>query len=344
MQSSILKSSEGVLHFLSKGEGPPIFLFHASPMSSSSLAPLIDQLSENFTVIAPDTPGYGYSSPLTSRPDHIREYVAALHELQHHLECSKIAIYGTATGAQIGIRYALEYPDDVAQLFLDNTAHFTEEEKEKILESYFPDYTPKEDGAHLAIIWDTVTNLFKYFPWCFKDEAHKLSTPVPPLLVLHKVFIDYLLSGAKYDWAYKTAFAHENREHIFEVKVPVHIFRWEGSILTTYMDRIFEVEQPQTLSSEKIPVTQDRYASMASSIQKRYTGESKVLDLSRMGFSSFQTNSKASLPIFIPSFPKIEESGAYLLDGWLALDDFMDKDGTIADKTALFIEWAKRAK
>lgn len=343
MQSSILKTSEGNLHFLSKGEGPPIFLFHASPMSSSSLIPLIDQLSQNFMVIAPDTPGYGQSSAPLSQPESIIEYATRLHELQVQLELPKIAIYGTATGAQIGIRYALEYADEVTHLFLDNTAHFTKQEKEEILASYFPDYTPQPSGAHLAKIWDTVTHLFQYFPWCFKEDRYKLNTPTPPISVLHKIFIDYLTCGSKYDWAYRAAFAHEDRKHIYDVQVPVHIFRWEGSILTPYMDRIFELDIPESLSFEKIAITQDRYAAMAQSIQLKYFGDIKSLMIEGGHLSSCQT-SKVKLPIFIPSFPRIEESGAYLMDGWLALDDFLDKDATLEDKTALFIEWARLAK
>ena len=56
------------VHYRRAGSGPPVVLLHQSPKSSEELVPLFLLLAENFTVLAPDTPGYGLSDPIVS-PD-----------------------------------------------------------------------------------------------------------------------------------------------------------------------------------------------------------------------------------------------------------------------------------
>ena len=52
------------VHYRRQGQGPAVLLLHQSPQSSREFEPLMASWSENFTVIAPDTPGYGLSDPL----------------------------------------------------------------------------------------------------------------------------------------------------------------------------------------------------------------------------------------------------------------------------------------
>ncbi len=324
------------LHFLHAGSGPPIFLLHASPMSARSLSPLIELLSKTHTVVAIDTPGYGSSEAPTTQPSDISTYADLIHEVQVSLRIPQIGIYGTATGAQIGIRYALDYPDDVSHLFLDNCAHFTDDERENILREYFPDLTPNTDGHHLKLVWDIASNLFKYFPWCFKEEQYKLSSPTPPPHMIHRFALDYIKSGSNYDWAYRAAFAHEDRENIAALKVPSHIFRWESSILKTYTDRIFEGPLPDNVDYSIVKATQDRHLQMAQSISSIYKGEDIDLQLEKSQIDPISKH------IDIPTtpFPIPESTGRYLLEAWSALDK-IENLSTLEQKTEAFIIWAE---
>jgi hypothetical protein len=49
------------LHYLTAGRGPAVILLHGYTQTSRMWRPLIPQLAENFTVIAPDLPGMGDS-------------------------------------------------------------------------------------------------------------------------------------------------------------------------------------------------------------------------------------------------------------------------------------------
>src|SRR5271166_3355842 len=54
---------EGVkLHYLTAGHGPALILLHGYTQTSRMWKPIIPQLSEKFTVIAPNLPGIGDSS------------------------------------------------------------------------------------------------------------------------------------------------------------------------------------------------------------------------------------------------------------------------------------------
>ncbi len=323
------------LHFLYEGLGPPIFLLHASPMSAASLMPLVSILSKTHTVIAIDTPGYGYSEEPPTQPAHVGIYADTLHKLQGQLGLEKVAIYGTATGAQIGIKYALDYPADVSYLFLDNSAHFTEAEKTDIYASYFPDLTPQEDGSHLRAVWDIVDHLFVYFPWCFQEEKYRLSTPKPPTSVLHRVALEYIKGGAHYDWAYRTAFAYEDRERIYELTVPTHIFRWEASILKPYTDRIFDKSLPANVDYSVISKESDRNLVMAQTINQHNLGPAVEVN--------FPVSEKVNEEIFeIPqsTFPSPEPTGQYLVEAWETINSHIST-ADLNIKTNAFIKWAE---
>ncbi|QLG45059.1 alpha/beta hydrolase [Costertonia aggregata] len=230
------------LHFYMMGSGPALILLHPSPSSGETMLPLAKQLSSNYTVLCVDTPGYGKSDALAVVPYELSAYTDFFHEAFKKLGLEKPAIYGSATGAQLAVRYGLEYPDSVSHIFLDNAAHFDDASANEIIEHYFPDLTPRLDGGHLTQIWSIVSQMFQYFPWCFTTKKYALNRPQMPLFVLQMVAMDYLKAGATYDIAYRLAFQHERGRYVQRLKVPTTIFRWENSIITKYVDQLLAFE------------------------------------------------------------------------------------------------------
>ena len=49
------------VHYRRGGQGPVVLLLHQSPQSSREMEPLIEAWGQSFTLIAPDSPGYGFS-------------------------------------------------------------------------------------------------------------------------------------------------------------------------------------------------------------------------------------------------------------------------------------------
>lgn len=322
------------MHALLKGQGPAMMLFHASPMNASSLTPLIELLSEQYTVIALDTPGYGRSECPSIQPTHMREYVQIVEEFRQRLGLQKLALYGTATGGQIAIRYAIEHPDRIDQIYLDNVAHFSDEMADQVINEYFPDLSPQLDGAHLDVVWDMVTHLFKFFPWCWKEEKYALSNPQPPVSVLHMVAMMYLKCGDTYDWAYRAAFAHEKHEYITQLTIPATIFRWDLSIVKPYTDKIFELGRlPQEVKGYRIKADEDRYQTIAAFIKKTYEGDS--IDSIAISQEPLSMDKSAS----DVSFPDPEPTGQYLRYAWKEHQS-KNQDLNVEALSQSFINWA----
>lgn len=321
MSGTTYTAASSKIHFKVYGSGPPIALFHPSPNSSQLMHGLAEELAARFTVICPDTPGYGASPKLAKLNPDMKDYAEAFRSLFEELGFESIALYGSATGAQIAIRYGIEYPDHVSHLFLDNTAHFTEEERQQVLENYFPDLTPRADGKHLVMLWDMVSSLFQYFPWCFKDEEHKLNGPIPPPDVLQTIVLDYLKAGKDYDLAYKAAFNHEKIDFIQLLKVPTSVLRWEGSIIKKYNDRIFDYDLPENVIGQNISGDRSlRYREIANHITEVYRSKhdfkketlTQNLNIQNLGDTIIDFSEDAPTP---------DADGLYLIRAWHALKD-----------------------
>ena len=235
------------VHCLRMGEGHPLIALHPSPLSGRFLLPVMEALSSQVTVIAPDTPGYGLSSPLAQPSEDLSGYVEALAAFLDSMELERAAVYGTATGAQIAIEFARSYPERTDFVILDNAATFSDEERHTILKNYFPDLHPREDGVHLAAAWTMARDMYAYFPWYDRRQASRLPGDLPPVAAVNAVARATLEAGPGYSQAYRAAFLNEDATRVQAIRVPATVIRWEGSILKRYTDRFDKLEWPDSI-------------------------------------------------------------------------------------------------
>jgi len=101
------------------GTGPALLLLHAAwgdaEMSWSSVW---NELSRSSTIIAPDLPGFGQSSPLP------RQSLSAMAQMQKELlsvlHVHKVTVVGNSFGAAVASQFASAYPKIVSQVVLVN--------------------------------------------------------------------------------------------------------------------------------------------------------------------------------------------------------------------------------
>ena len=298
------------------GKGPALVLMHPSPHTSELLVPLAEELSAHFTTICIDTPGYGKSDDLGFKPNSLEDYTEFLHEAFVQLNLVQPFLYGSATGAQLAVRYALNYPDHVSHVFLDNSAHFGDDLRAKILESYFPDLTPQLDGSHLTTVWQIVSQIGLYFPWCFTTPEYALNRPQMPKELRHYIAKDFLIAGAKYDHAYRAAFLHEKGEFVQALKVPTTIYNWKGSIITKYIDDLLKFNMPTNVESIQLPVSkEERNEKMVQNMIAKSTGAfSDIKNVEDSERYDLQQKMEYEFPD-VPR-PSISEDGMYLRDAW----------------------------
>jgi pimeloyl-ACP methyl ester carboxylesterase len=101
---------------------PAVLLLHGFPASSFMFRELIPRLADNYRVIAPDLPGFGF----TEVPEE-RQYVysferlaATLNAFTQALKIRRFALYVFDYGAPTGFRLAMAHPDRVTAIISQN--------------------------------------------------------------------------------------------------------------------------------------------------------------------------------------------------------------------------------
>lgn len=220
------------IHYRAMGEGSPVFLLHASPLSSAFMVGQLQALADaGHRAIALDTPGYGQSDPLPAPPKSLEDYARAFLAGIDALGIDRFGLYGTATGAQLALALARYTPARVTRLVLDNCALFTDAQVVEWEPRYFADLAPKMDGSHMPKVWEIASRQFRAFPWFSDAPEHQLDRPPAPLAVVQSMANHFLIANPAWDVAYRLAFHAENARSFVGLTVPTVLIDWEGSIV-----------------------------------------------------------------------------------------------------------------
>lgn len=153
---------------------PVILLLHGFPTSSHMFRDLIPELSGDFHVIAPDLPGFGFSSAPDHKEfqytfDHLAEVMSGFVE---KLKLEKFSIYIFDYGAPVGLRLALKYPDRITGIVTQNGNAYVEglsEEGWRPVKAYW-DKPTKENRDALRQFFSAETTRWQYVHGV-KDES-----------------------------------------------------------------------------------------------------------------------------------------------------------------------------
>ncbi|TRW27259.1 alpha/beta hydrolase [Flavobacterium zepuense] len=107
---------------------PAVVLLHGYPTSSHMFRNLMDDLADDFYLIAPDYPGYGRSEqPPMAKFDYTFENMSKLVKgLIDELGIEKFSLYLMDYGAPIGFRIASRNPDKIDTLIIQNGCAYEE--------------------------------------------------------------------------------------------------------------------------------------------------------------------------------------------------------------------------
>lgn len=102
------------------GSGPPVLLLHGYPQTHAMWHAVAPALSERFTVVCADLPGYGDSSKPPSTDDHAayskRGMAATLLHAMRSLGFESFRLAGHDRGGRVAYRMALDHPNRVEML------------------------------------------------------------------------------------------------------------------------------------------------------------------------------------------------------------------------------------
>ncbi len=224
------------------GQGPALVLLHQSPRSSAEFIPLIHEFASDYTVFAPDTPGFGLSDPFAaadSEPD-IDIFVDALERFFNAVGLAQPAIYGTHTGAILAIRFAVRYPQRVSALVANGILLMTETERAEQLTQYFVPFVPRWDGSHLAWLWSRLRDQIRFYPWYHRCTEARIDWPMT-LDELHNGVQDMLAAGDNYRAGYRAVLDYQIERDLVRLDVPTRIIMVAADALSIYAERCPEL-------------------------------------------------------------------------------------------------------
>ena len=101
-------------------DAPAILLPHGYPCSSYQYRHFMAALSDRWHLVAPDFPGFGYSgTPEEFRYD-FDGYAELLEKFADAVNLKRYALYLHDYGSQIGLRHAIQRPQRIAALIIQN--------------------------------------------------------------------------------------------------------------------------------------------------------------------------------------------------------------------------------
>jgi len=105
-----------------KEKGPTILLLHGFPTSSHMFRNIIPALADKFHLVAPDYPGFGYSSmPPVDKFEYTFDHLAEIvDKLITHIGLERYSLYVMDYGAPVGYRLAVEHPEKIEALIVQN--------------------------------------------------------------------------------------------------------------------------------------------------------------------------------------------------------------------------------
>lgn len=103
-----------------KGSGPALLLLHGMACDSTTWAPVIDELAEHFTVIAPDLLGHGESDKPNADYS-LGGFANGMRDLLTVLGIAQATVVGHSFGGGIAMQFAYQFPERTERIILVST-------------------------------------------------------------------------------------------------------------------------------------------------------------------------------------------------------------------------------
>lgn len=273
MQQIAVRSGAQVVHLRRMGQGRPVALFHESPRSSHVLLDLAHALSDRFTVLAFDTPGYSLSDPMPMDRPSIDDFAKVLAGAMRALGVTNVPAYGIHTGATIAARMAVHDPGLISGLIFDGYPLFLDQERATHEAFYLPSFDPRWDGGHIAAMWSRVRDQHSHFPWYLRSQGSRLSYDWP-LTRMRGVFHDILRSGPHYLTAYSSSFRFDGARALDQLDaaaVPYHLIARAQDVLSPHLSRFQSL--PDQCSVQSAPPDQSGWSALVGALLARIPGQ-----------------------------------------------------------------------
>ncbi|MDT7935078.1 MAG: alpha/beta hydrolase [Sphingomonadaceae bacterium] len=239
------------VHYRRCGRGPALLLVHQSPRSSAEYEPLMLRWGREFTVIAPDSPGFGQSTPFADDSATIDDFAQAVIDFADSIGLGRVPAYGFHSGAIILMRALRLQPHRFAAVAAGGYAVWTEEERRIFSEHYLPPFRPSAYGEHLVWAWNRILEQSWFFPWFDPRPGTRLPKPFDDPARVHAQVMELMDSGDAYRAGYGAVLKAERDVPPPDADIaPVFINTYAADPLCAHIDRLGEL--PRGWSTAKL--------------------------------------------------------------------------------------------
>jgi haloalkane dehalogenase len=246
------------VHYRRAGKGPAVLLVHQSPRSSAEFVPLIERWAEQFTVIAPDTPGFGHSDPLPGEQPEIGDFAGALLGFLDAIGIHRIAAYGFHSGGIILMSAFRRSPERFSAMAIGGYAIWADAERAHFGEAYLPPFKPSPYGEHLTWLWNRILEQSWFFPWFDVRPETRLSVAHDDPARVNATVRDMLDSGDAYRAGYGAVLRASRDIPPPDAKTPpVLITAYDGDPLQPHIDRLGPMPDAWKAKKVRTPAEQE---------------------------------------------------------------------------------------
>ncbi len=237
------------VHYFRAGNGAPAVLIHSSPANARLLMKEIQRLSQDHTVFAFDTPGFGLSDPLPRETMTVADLADALADTLAAIEMPSCPVFGTHTGAAIALELGVRYPERVTGLVLDGVPAFTDAECATYFGDYFRKLPLSDLGRQYAETWTRFRDQSIWFPWSERVPGNLNGYDLSPPHSTHLWVSMYFEAAEHYEPAYRAASFYGARAiaAAAELTVPAVFVATETDMLYPHLDRLPPLKPGQTI-------------------------------------------------------------------------------------------------
>ena len=221
IERAFVRIKEGQVHYrrtMEKIGGRPLVTLHMSPVASSFLVNLLDTLDDGSRrLIAPDTLGNGDSAPLFKKVAEIPDFAEALGRVLDALGVDEIDLYGVRTGSMIATELALQQPDRVKRLILDELT--VPGPARSTGEVGVPCPPPDAIGSQIDWAFHVMKDHWAFYPWWSRDAEHRNPWNMPDPMELHNQAVAVLKAIRTFGNAYQAAMKWDRDVRLPHLKV-----------------------------------------------------------------------------------------------------------------------------
>lgn len=227
IQKTYANSPFGQIHIRQAGElhKPALVLLHQTASSGMMFELLMHTLADDFSLCAPDTPGFGasFAPPNLLSVKYLSDAIQAALANRGVDNCY---LFGHHTGAAIAVQMAFDYPEFVNSMVLSGPPLLTENQIEGLRASLRP-FEIAEDGSHLTNVWERIRK---------RDDA------LPLEIVQREVLLTQSAREAA-QGAYQAVFEQPFGEQLSALEIPVLVLAGENDTLRACLEPAYNLLQ-----------------------------------------------------------------------------------------------------